>query len=356
MTVNGRRHGRRRPGPARRRREPQRPAGQDRQGRRRGLGQAGKRIEFESELDLTDPANLAAARAFIDGVNPATGGPVDLGEATQDLYDRFDADAATNVRLYDVDKMEAGIDIDGSVLGFSAKYSQSDADLTDAWFDPGPGGFQPWFDCSGAVHEATCWRSDCSRRSPAAAAPSPPRGPSRPPASRATTRAGISLRPSGRLDARRARRRASSEFYGTPGEGGLPPQVAVGGATARNDLDDVVTLHKDMQKIRFPSYRVTEDRAVSTRRRRRRRTWSTPSTRCHKPGSGQGPAARGQPAGPDRGRAPARLLRALARRRLRRREARRDLRLLPPAMTRAFWLGLRPRPSRSSSCCSSPRA
>jgi hypothetical protein len=54
-----------------------------------------------------------------------------------------------------------------------------------------------------------------------------------------------------------------TEFYGTPGQGGLPPQVAVGGETARNDLDDIVTLHKDMQKIRYPSYRVTEDRAVS---------------------------------------------------------------------------------------------
>jgi hypothetical protein len=53
-----------------------------------------------------------------------------------------------------------------------------------------------------------------------------------------------------------------TEFYGTPGEGGLPPQVAVGVETARNDLDDVVTLHKDMQQIRYPSYRVTRDQAV----------------------------------------------------------------------------------------------
>ena len=114
-------------------------------------GQAGKRIEFQSELDLTDPANRAAARAFIDGVNPATGNAVDLAQASIDLYERFDADAQTNVRLYDVDKTELGVDVDGSVLGFSAKYNATDANLTDAWFDPGPGGFQPWFDCSGAV-------------------------------------------------------------------------------------------------------------------------------------------------------------------------------------------------------------
>jgi hypothetical protein len=51
-------------------------------------------------------------------------------------------------------------------------------------------------------------------------------------------------------------------FYGTPGEGGLPPQVAIGGAPARNDLGDVVKLHKDMQRIRFPSYRVTREQPV----------------------------------------------------------------------------------------------
>jgi hypothetical protein len=54
-----------------------------------------------------------------------------------------------------------------------------------------------------------------------------------------------------------------TEFYGAPGRGGLPPQVAVGAAPARNELADVVRLHKDMQKIRHPSYVVTEDRAVA---------------------------------------------------------------------------------------------
>jgi len=117
-----------------------------------GAGQAGKRLEFESTLDLTSPENREAARAFIDGVNPVTGGVVDLAQATKDLYDRFDVAGRTNVRLYDVDKFEAGVDIDGSVLGFSAKYSQSDATLTNAWYDPGLGGFQPWFDCAAAVH------------------------------------------------------------------------------------------------------------------------------------------------------------------------------------------------------------
>jgi hypothetical protein len=117
-----------------------------------GAGQSGQRLEFESELDLTDPANRDAARAFIDGVNPVTGSTVDLAVASRNLYDRFDAVGETNARLYDVDKLEAGIDIDGSVVGFSGKYSQSDAALTNAWFDAGPGGFQPWLSCSGAVH------------------------------------------------------------------------------------------------------------------------------------------------------------------------------------------------------------
>jgi hypothetical protein len=111
-------------------------------------GQVAKRIEFVSTLDLTIPENRDAARAFVDGINPMTGGPVDLVRATSDLYDRFDAQGRTNVRLYDVDKLDAGIDVDGSVVGVSAKYAESNARLTDAWYDPGPGGFQPWFDCS----------------------------------------------------------------------------------------------------------------------------------------------------------------------------------------------------------------
>ena len=52
------------------------------------------------------------------------------------------------------------------------------------------------------------------------------------------------------------------EFYGTPGEGGLPPQVVIGDAPARNDLDDVVKLHKGMQKVRFPSYDVARDEPI----------------------------------------------------------------------------------------------
>jgi hypothetical protein len=113
-----------------------------------GNTQSGKRVEFQSTLDLTDPRNRAAARAFLDGRDPVTGGPVDLATATAALYDRFDQDAPTNVRVYDLEQSELGVDVDGSVLGFSAKYASHDANLTDAWFDPGPGGFQHWYDCS----------------------------------------------------------------------------------------------------------------------------------------------------------------------------------------------------------------
>jgi hypothetical protein len=116
-----------------------------------GNAQSGKRIEFQSTLDLTKPENRAAARAFLDGRDPDTGQPVSLTRATADLYDRFDADAATNVRTYDLDQTELGVDVDGSVLGFSAKYASHDANLSDAWFDPGPGGFQHWFDCAAAA-------------------------------------------------------------------------------------------------------------------------------------------------------------------------------------------------------------
>ena len=103
-------------------------------------GQAGKRIEFQSELDLTDPANLAAARAFIDGVNPATGNPVDLAQATIDLYDRFDADAATNVRLYDVNRTEMGVDVDGTVLGLGREVQLDRREPDRRLVRPRPGG------------------------------------------------------------------------------------------------------------------------------------------------------------------------------------------------------------------------
>jgi hypothetical protein len=49
-------------------------------------------------------------------------------------------------------------------------------------------------------------------------------------------------------------------FYGT---GAFPPQVAVGVGAAHNDLDAVVRLHKETQKIRFPSYRVHAEREVA---------------------------------------------------------------------------------------------
>jgi hypothetical protein len=57
------------------------------------------------------------------------------------------------VRVYDLDHNEVGFDVDGTVLGLSAKYASNDADLQDAWFDPGPGGFQHWYDCSAAVRD-----------------------------------------------------------------------------------------------------------------------------------------------------------------------------------------------------------
>ncbi len=116
-----------------------------------GSAQVGRRVEFQSTLDLTKPENRRAARAFLDGRDPVTGEPVDLATATSRLYHRFDEDAPTNVRVYDLDQTQVGVDVDGSVLGFSAQYASHDANLSDAWFDPGPGGFQHWYDCSMAV-------------------------------------------------------------------------------------------------------------------------------------------------------------------------------------------------------------
>lgn len=53
-----------------------------------------------------------------------------------------------------------------------------------------------------------------------------------------------------------------TEFYGRPGEGGLPPQVVIGDAPARNDLRDVVKLHKGTQKVRFTTYDIKRDEPV----------------------------------------------------------------------------------------------
>jgi hypothetical protein len=116
-----------------------------------GTSQQGMRVEFQSTLDLTKPENRDAARAFLDGRDPVTGQPVSRVTAASDLIDRFDHDSQTNVRTYDLDTTNVGVNVDGTVLGFSAEYSSHDATLRDAWFDPGQGGFQHWYDCSMAV-------------------------------------------------------------------------------------------------------------------------------------------------------------------------------------------------------------
>ena len=101
--------------------------------------QAGGRVIFDARLDLTDPANAAAAQAFIH--QPGA-------DSAVDLYDRFEADATVNARFYSLtsEKVDAGVDL--GVFEVSGEYTSEDAALLDAYYrDRATGGFKQWEDC-----------------------------------------------------------------------------------------------------------------------------------------------------------------------------------------------------------------
>ncbi len=94
---------------------------------------------FDARLDLTDPANAAAAQAFIH--QPGA-------DSAVDLYDRFEADATVNARVYSLtsEKVDAGVDL--GVFEVSGEYTSEDAALLDAYYrDRATGGFKQWEDC-----------------------------------------------------------------------------------------------------------------------------------------------------------------------------------------------------------------
>ena len=223
-------------------------------------GQAGKRIEFQSELDLTDPANRAAARAFIDGVNPATGNAVDLAQASIDLYERFDADAADQRAPLRREQDRARRRRRRLGAGLLGQVQRDRREPDRCLVRPGPRGLPALVRLLGgggvmrraAILLALALAGCGSGPDQPAPQPAPPDGFSRFEAQ------GVSF------DHPRAWTRDEpaaglTEFYGAAGEGGLPPQVAIGSGPARNDLADVVKLHKGSQKVRYPSYRVTRD-------------------------------------------------------------------------------------------------
>jgi hypothetical protein len=112
-------------------------------------GSAGGRAIFTADLDLRDPANLAAFNAFKDGRDPVTGESVSRWDAGADLFDRFNDDATLNARFYAVANHDVSAGFDVGVFGVEGEYTSEDATLVDAYYRPsdGLGGFQEWEEC-----------------------------------------------------------------------------------------------------------------------------------------------------------------------------------------------------------------
>lgn len=115
----------------------------------KGGEQAGGRLVVDAALDLRDPENQAAAQAFIDGRDPATGASVDRFDAGRALFDRFQDDAVVNARVYGLRKSDAGVDVDLGAFGVEAQYTTEDASLIDAWYrDLRDGDLRRWEQCT----------------------------------------------------------------------------------------------------------------------------------------------------------------------------------------------------------------
>jgi len=78
----------------------------------------GRRWVAETHLDLSDPASLAAARAFVDGL---TRGPRAAAAATAGLSARLEERGIVDVRTYALDRSASGFDVHaGEGLGIGA--------------------------------------------------------------------------------------------------------------------------------------------------------------------------------------------------------------------------------------------
>ena len=92
---------------------------------------------------LDNPAVQNATLAFLRGINPVTGGPVDTAEAAVALKDAILQNAKAQVRTYDTNSTNAGGNIDLGLGGGGVSYESKNADLTGA-LDYVPGqGFVP---------------------------------------------------------------------------------------------------------------------------------------------------------------------------------------------------------------------
>jgi hypothetical protein len=78
----------------------------------------GRRWVAETHLDLTDPPNLAAARAFIDALDDVPPRPAALARAGAALGARLDEHGIVDVRTYALERSSTGFDVHaGDVRG-----------------------------------------------------------------------------------------------------------------------------------------------------------------------------------------------------------------------------------------------
>jgi hypothetical protein len=110
-------------------------------------GGRGKRIEWQLDLPLDDPQVRDAALAFLQGVDPNTGQPVDRTQAASALAQALRQNARFQVREYDTTSSNSGAAVDFGVGGVGANIEGKGAELTQAW-DYVPG--------QGLVPSATC--------------------------------------------------------------------------------------------------------------------------------------------------------------------------------------------------------
>lgn len=122
----------------------------------KGGASTGKKVVVGATLDLTDPANRAAAEAFLYGANPLTGDPVSAVRAAHDLYQRFDQTGTVTVRRYAVSG-DAPLDVSVKAgappfetFGGGADYGTEETALDGAWIRrPDGNGFVLDSACSG---------------------------------------------------------------------------------------------------------------------------------------------------------------------------------------------------------------
>ncbi len=106
-------------------------------------GGAGQKFQLQLDLPLDNPEVRNATLAFLRGINPVTGGPVDTAVAAAALKEAILRNAKAQVRTYDTSSTSAGAGIDLGVGGGGATYDSNDAELTGA-LDYVPGeGFLP---------------------------------------------------------------------------------------------------------------------------------------------------------------------------------------------------------------------